>query len=478
VSNVLAEPWFWPAVIVVVGLPLLLILFTEIASALDRAGSPAAKIVRLVRTVVLPLGALLLLLSQVDNLALQVNSTRVVATVFGFVVILVLLNTVNVALFATASRGSWRQRMPSIFVDLARLLLIVVSLAILFSWVWGADVGGLFTALGVTSIVIGLALQNAAGSVVSGLLLLFEQPFQLGDWLETGGTRGRVVEVNWRAVHIDTGNGILIVPTASLAGSSFLNLSRVRGIYTATTTVTFATDDAPQDVIGLIRRVAAGLPNRPEDQKTGVIPLGGAKYEVSIPVTRPSEESDAIAVFLIWLWYAARRENLHLDNDLTDDYRTPERLDAALVFIAPTLHLSREDARALAPDISLERYGSGETMQRMGEIPTGMSFIVNGRAALTSELTDSAGKISLPFAQLGPGEVFGLAAYTRQRSGASCIAITDVAVIVVPTAIVDQLIRSNRDLAGDIGTASDSRRAQAEAAAASQLNAAPSNIQG
>ena len=86
--------------------------------------------------------------------------------------------------------GTWRERMPSIFVDIVRLVLIVVGLGLLFSWVWGADVAGLFAALGVTSIVLGFALQNAVGSVISGLLLLFEQPFQLGDWLDTGRDEG------------------------------------------------------------------------------------------------------------------------------------------------------------------------------------------------------------------------------------------------------------------------------------------------
>ena len=56
----------------------------------------------------------------------------------------------------------------------------------LFWWVWDADVAGVFAALGVTSIVVGLALQNAVGSIVSGLFLIFEAPFELGDWIETG----------------------------------------------------------------------------------------------------------------------------------------------------------------------------------------------------------------------------------------------------------------------------------------------------
>ena len=60
----------------------------------------------------------------------------------------------------------------------------------LFGWIWGADIGGLFTALGIGSIVIGLALQNAVGSVLSGLFLLFEQPFEIGDYILTVAGQG------------------------------------------------------------------------------------------------------------------------------------------------------------------------------------------------------------------------------------------------------------------------------------------------
>ena len=156
-SEVWMQPWFWPVVLVTIGLPILLVACTELMRLLERRGNRAASIVRLVRNFALPLGALLLLLTQVDDLALDLNWSKIVATIFGFVLILVVINLLNFALFATAERGSWRQRIPSIFIDIVKLVVVVVCFALLFSWVWGADVGGLFTALGVTSIVIGLA---------------------------------------------------------------------------------------------------------------------------------------------------------------------------------------------------------------------------------------------------------------------------------------------------------------------------------
>ena len=99
--------------------------------------------------------------------------------------------------------------------------LIGVGLAVILSFIWGVRVGGLFTALGVTSVVIGLMLQNSVGQIVSGLFMLFEQPFRINDWLDTPTGQGRVVEVNWRAVHIDTGSGMRITPNSVLAATAF-----------------------------------------------------------------------------------------------------------------------------------------------------------------------------------------------------------------------------------------------------------------
>lgn len=458
-SDIWGEPWLWPAIAVAVGLPILLIMMTEIAATLERRGNPAAKVARLVRNFVLPIGALLILLTQLDGKGVALNATKTTSTVLGLVVILALLSTLNIALFAGARKGSWRQRVPSIFVDLVRLVIVVVCLAVLFSWVWGADVGGLFTALGVSSIVIGLALQNAAGSVISGLLLLFEQPFQLGDWLDTGSIRGRVVEVNWRAVHIDTGNGIQIVPTASLAGSSFTNLSRVRGRHTAETTVSFATDDAPFAVVALMNRVARSLPGSHQDNEPTVTYLGSAKYKVQIPVPGPSEDSAITAVFLSRLWYAARRAELHLDGDLTDDFGTPERLEAALRASASVLSLSEDDAAALAHQCHLEQFGTGEAILDFGEIPDSMGFILSGEVmALVSQGRNVP---ALPVMRLGTGEAIGLGAFTRQKSQYLYLAREEVALLILPTRCVDQLVAKNPRLAAAIGKASDNRRTRA-----------------
>ena len=161
----------------------------------------------------------------------------------GFFVMLVLLSGADAAMFGAASAGSWRSRLPGIFIDLGRLILIIIGIGLLLSWVWGANIGGLITAVGVTSIVIGLAVQNAVGPVISGLLLLFEQPFKIGDYLDTKFGKGLVAEVNWR--------GTSIPKTASRSfrtrhcGDLFINLSRTTAPSWAKATFSFAAGDRP-----------------------------------------------------------------------------------------------------------------------------------------------------------------------------------------------------------------------------------------
>ena len=455
------QPWFWPAAAVVIGLPLALLVLTELHTMLERRGSRAAPIVLILRNYVAPVGALLLLLNQATYADIPLSWTQVAATVFGFLLILVLFNTLNFALFVTAKQTSWRSRVPSIFIDIVRILLIVVSLAILFSVVWSADVGGLFAALGVGSIVIGLALQTPVGSIVTGLLLLFEQPFQLGDWIVVDGVRGRVVDVNWRATHLRTPSGLWIMPNSTLAEGRFQNLSRSDSPFEMTTVVRFATDDPPSLVIDVCRRVAADLPAALPGEPASVLPMPKAKYEVAVPITSPAENYRSAIAFRTRLWYAARRAGIHLDGDLTDTYATPEHTLAALRRLAPALYLTADEVAELAGQVRLERYGEGEVVQYPHVVPDGMRYVVEGTASIATPVDVGA---EVRFAVLDRDDPIGLTALTRQDVAAKVVAVTDLAVLFVPTAVLDRLVKTRPRLARDIGIELDNRRSLAEKA--------------
>lgn len=456
-GNVWEQSWFWPVAGVVIGLPIVLLVLTEVQSTLARRGRPSAKLVGLLKNFILPVTAILILVTQVTISVDSVDFTwtRIVATVLGFLLILFVLNTVNFGLFTNARKGTWRDRLPSIFIDIGRIVLIAIGLGVLFSVVWNADVGGLFTALGVGSIVIGLALQGAIGSVVSGLLLLFEQPFRLGDWLEVDGTRGRVIQVNWRAVHLDTGNGIQIMPNASLAGAAFTNLSR-SATFSVTSTVTFSTDDSPAAVCSLLERVAGRLPELAAGTTPSAVPLGGSTYEVSFEVGTPALEGPALARFRTWVWFASRRAGFALDGDTTDAVRSPERLEASIRQVTPTLRLTDDDTAALLEQTSVERYGAGEVLLDAGVVPTSMRFLLDGLVSLAAAVDGDL----LPVARIDAGDYVGESALTREPAATSAIALSETTVLVVPIATLDGLLRRKPALARELGRVIEQRKVE------------------
>jgi small-conductance mechanosensitive channel len=454
-TSVLDAPWFYWAVGVAVGFPVCLVFLTELHNALRRRGSLLARPVHLVRNYILPLGALLILLVQAMQVSGETTPVRVVATVFGFVVLVLLLSGTNATLFQGAPEGTWRKRIPSIFLDVARFALIAVGIGLILAYIWGAHIGGLFTALGISSIVLGLALQNSVGQIISGLLVLFEQPFQLGDWIETPTARGRVVEVNWRATHIDTGSGLLIMPNSVLAAASFTNFSRPPGTHSLAVTTVFAVDDPPDDICGMLNRVAGTLPQLRPDAVPSSRAAGGLQYKTLIPLCTPADDVAARATFLRWVWYASRRAGLHLD-EAEDEFETPERLKASVQIIAPTLRLTQPEQDELLPHARLARYGTDEYVQFAGQVPKRMSFIVSGRVRLVVSGDDGA---VIPIRTLSEGDFLGQTVLTREAVAAAAYALEEVTVLQLEREYAEELVARKPVLLQDIGRAIEQRRA-------------------
>ncbi|OFE16270.1 hypothetical protein BA895_19650 [Humibacillus sp. DSM 29435] len=461
--SVWSQSWLIWCGVVVVGLPVLSIFLAEVETNLERRRSSMTRPLHVFRTYVLPLAALVVLLAVIpdDIVANDSNWFKIAATGLGLLLLNFAISSLNTALFVNADRGSWRKKLPSIFIDIARIIIIAIGLAILFSWVWGADVGGIFTALGVTSIVIGLALQTAIGSIVAGLLLLFEQPFTLGDWLDAGGVKGRVVEVNWRAVHIQTDAGLQIVPNSSLAGASFTNLSRPNATVTETIESAFAKEDSPAVVMATLQGVADAIPGQLPGSRPDVSFVGAGRFTTSFTLGTFAAAGEARAQFQLRLWYAARRANIALDGaDIWKDESADDVLDL-LRQAASRLHIKPEQLDELAPRLDLERFAPGEIIDQIGRVPGTVRWIADGQARVTIPY-GRAGTIS-PLT-LSRGDLTGLTALTKQPSAYTCVAATELTVLTVPAEVLDELARHNVRLSRDIGQDIDRRGQQLTAA--------------
>jgi small-conductance mechanosensitive channel len=460
VRDLWQQPWLAWTIGIAIGLPLVSVILTELHNGLSRRQSKMARAVAMLRNFVIPTLALLLLLTQAAGIQFHVTGVRLVSTVFALLTLMLVLSSVNVLLFGQADRGSWRQRLPSIFIDIGRVVIVAVCLAILLSQVWGAHIGALFTALGVGSLVIGLALQNAVGSVVSGLLLLFEQPFTLGDYLDVSpakgqGVEGRVVEVNWRAVHIDTGNAIQIIPDSALATSSFANLSRPTMAIDETVLLKFAVDDAPLQVCTLLERVAADLPLLAVGSRPRASLLGSGSYELVVSLQNVADVGMARSQLLSWLWYASRRENLHLDGADPKGWTTDEEIGKAARSVGAALFLSPDEAAQMASQFELSRYGAGETVQRIGLRPATLGIVVDGQLELRRQLVLGG------YSPVGTIERNGYvhpSALTREAVTLVAVSLRETVILNISVDTIQELVARQPSLAHDLSDEIDRRR--------------------
>ena len=111
-------------------------------------------------------------------------------------------------------------------VVIFRLIIIMVGffIAVVAS---GLPVDKVTVVLGALGVGIGLGLQNIVYNLVSGVILIFEKPMQIGDYIEVADKKGRVENIGIRASKLVTADGSeVIVPNGDILSSHMVNWTR------------------------------------------------------------------------------------------------------------------------------------------------------------------------------------------------------------------------------------------------------------
>ena len=88
------------------------------------------------------------------------------------------------------------------------------------------NITSLVTALGVSSLAVGLAAKETLSNMISGFTIVLDKPFRIGDRIEVDGKVGDIVEIGIRSTRMMMlDNSILIIPNSKLAENVVLNYS-------------------------------------------------------------------------------------------------------------------------------------------------------------------------------------------------------------------------------------------------------------
>lgn len=110
-------------------------------------------------------------------------------------------------------------------IDILRKVLWIIVLMIALGQV-GINVAPLIAGLGIAGFILGFAFQETLGNLAAGLMVLINQPFNKGDFVEAGGVSGTVQDLNLMATTLTTpDNKKVVVPNSTIWGSSITNYS-------------------------------------------------------------------------------------------------------------------------------------------------------------------------------------------------------------------------------------------------------------
>lgn len=107
--------------------------------------------------------------------------------------------------------SSKKQFLFHLFASVAKTILIILGV-ITGLGSMGVNVSALVAGLGLTGFAVSFALKDSLSNLLSGILIIFYQPFEIGDTIEVSGLRGTVKKIDLRYTMLVAENKTILVP--------------------------------------------------------------------------------------------------------------------------------------------------------------------------------------------------------------------------------------------------------------------------
>jgi small-conductance mechanosensitive channel/CRP-like cAMP-binding protein len=355
---------------------------------------------------------------------------------------------------------------PKIFRDVTISVISLIAMVLVLSRS-GVNFLSIITTSAVLTAVIGLALQDTLGNLLSGIAMQLEAPFSIGDWIRVDDRAiGRVIEIRWRSTLIQTKNDDLVVIP--------------NGVLTKGVVTVFGKDGRenrrwvhfnahqhhpPNRVEKIVKDALAGIANvsakKPPDCLVYKFTDSWIEYAVRYRLVDYLPDDPTDSEVRKRIWYALHRNNIEMypghnlfvtQLDAQHEQNKSERerrrrVDAIerVSFFAP---LNADERKQVAEGLVERVYGAGEVMIRAGAEAHDLYILVEGEAAVKI----GSNGLEREVATLKGGEFFGeMSLMTGAPRSATVVARSDVACYVLDQEIFKDLLEKNPSLLTQVG---------------------------
>lgn len=251
------------------------------------------------------------------NTILKIIKTKqfyapVVAIILGIIAYKIVSAALNKVMKVTSAKNSYEQKKRRTIVDLvsniAKYVIVIIVLIIILE-AFNIDTASIIAGLGVVSAVIGLAFQDVLKDFISGIGIILENYYVVGDTVTYGDFTGEVVELGLKSTKIKKYTGeTMIIANRNI--NEIINLSQCKQSLYLNISVAYEVDtDKVFKVINDIIPKIEKMPNVVKNsvQLLGVNELGdnAVIYQLKIECIQDKQ-------------WAIKRETLKLIKDTFD----------------------------------------------------------------------------------------------------------------------------------------------------------------
>jgi small-conductance mechanosensitive channel/CRP-like cAMP-binding protein len=420
------------------------------------------------RPLVFPVGATLLVGSLLVALGGRPSPAGLLALALA---VLVLLVRGVVALFEVAFERSQGTAPPELLASVVSVLLYGFGIGFVAHRFFGFELTPFLATSAVVGAVVGLALQETLGNLIAGIALHTEAPFQVGDWIRSGASEGRVQQVSWRATRLRTLEGdTLTIPNSEVARHAILNFSLPESPHARVVLVEAGVQVPPNRVVSVLLVLLGqveGVLTSPEPKiRVAGYADGSARYEIRYFLKSYEAHLGVEGEILRLVWYHFHRHGIPISPPSRELFvhtlaASPEgegkgsRLEATLRGIELFRPLDDGALRMAASRFRRLHYGAGERIIEEGS--PGDSFFIVDRGEV--EVFRGAGPQKRPVARLAEGQFFGeMALLTGQKRSAQVVAVTDVDLFTIDKDGFHDVLAAHPSVAEDISALLSERR--------------------
>ncbi|MBX1885577.1 mechanosensitive ion channel family protein [Campylobacter peloridis] len=137
-----------------------------------------------------------------------------------------IFDSYGMVVVAKLAEKSGKREVVNLVIKILYFIIIIIAVLFILAHL-GFNISALIASLGIGGLAVALAAKDIIANFFASVLLLFDNSFNQGDWVEISGVEGTIVEIGLRKTTIRTfDNSLVFLPNSTIMGTNIKNWSK------------------------------------------------------------------------------------------------------------------------------------------------------------------------------------------------------------------------------------------------------------